>query len=355
MIRQEDREAGDSVFLKLDHYDPAWRQALVVRKASRLGRLILAKRNQTRDSCAHPHRALEIGTEPLLEACQAKMESEDLHFVTASEDVAPEGAKKSLEVMSSDSSDVESEDDEIYGMLKAAKKSKPDRATGSADRIDKSGSKTHRYPLLESSSKNMTSGRTHLEKLLEKSVVSGNGDPTGANISALVNLELLKLLKGKKKDRMQLETDNSSADDTDPSTSDSQDSKRTRGAGKALKDFRHGHRRMKRKPLKHVRKYVREVESHLGVTAQSPYRLTDYSRRLSWGKQKSLMRIHYAVSELLQVLLKGKVERAALQAVQLLRALHQVCLDQGSWQAASLLLAHVDPLERPKFGGNPIN
>lgn len=318
MIRTEDREAGDLVFLKLDHYDPAWRQAVVIRKASKVGKLILAvrvleteiadvaeqvafvqvkgqkflmvegKRNQTRNSCAHPHRALEIGVEPLVEACLAKMESEDLHFVTASEDVAPEVAKKSLEVMSSDSSDEESEDDEIFGMLKAAKKSKHDRATGSADRLDIAKSKTHRYPLLESSSKTMASDRTHLEKLLEKSVVSGSGDATGANISALVNLELLKMLKGKKKDRMQLETDNSSAEDTDPSTSDSQDAKRNKGAGKALRDFRHGHRRMKKKPLKHVRKYVREVESHLGVTSQSPYRLSDYSRRLSWGKQKSL-------------------------------------------------------------------
>ena len=39
--------------------------------------------------------------------------------------------------------------------------------------------------------------------------------------------------------------------------------------------------------------------------------------------------------------------------VQLLRAVHQVSLDQGSWQAASLMLAHADPLERPKFGGEP--
>lgn len=192
-----------------------------------------------------------------------------------------------------------------------------------------------------------------MEKLLERGALEGGGDATGASISALVNLELLKMLKGKKKGRVQLDTDLSSADDSEQSTSDSQESKKMKGAGRALRDFRYGHRKMKRKPLKHVRKYVREVEAHLGVTPQSPYRLSDYSRRLSWGKQKSLMRIHYAVSELLQVLLKGGTERAALMAVQLLRAIHQVCLDQGSWQAASLLLSHVDPLERPKFGGEP--
>lgn len=383
LIRPEGRELGDLVFLKLDDYEPAWRQAAVVHKLSQGGKLILAVRvleseiaevadqvtwvqvkgqkflmvegkvSQTRDSCAQPHRALEIGVKPLVDACKAKMESEDLHFVTASEDLAPEVSKKLMTGLSSESSDVESDDDEIFSMLKTAKRNKQDRATGSADKPDMRGAQTQRYPLLGSSSKHQASSQTRLEKLLERGALEGGGDATGASISALVNLELLKMLKGKKKGRVQLDRDLSSADDSEQSTSDSQESKKMKGAGRALRDFRYGHRKMKRKPLKHVRKYVREVEAHLGVTPQSPYRLSDYSRRLSWGKQKSLMRIHYAVSELLQVLLKGGTERAALMAVQLLRAIHQVCLDQGSWQAASLLLSHVDPLERPKFGGEP--
>ena len=65
------------------------------------------------------------------------------------------------------------------------------------------------------------------------------------------------------------------------------------------------------------------------------------------------MRVHYAVSKLLQSQLSGKHERASLQAVQLLRALHQVSLDQGSWKTGSLLMSHADPLEGPKFGGEP--
>ena len=59
------------------------------------------------------------------------------------------------------------------------------------------------------------------------------------------------------------------------------------------------------------------------------------------------------MSKLLQSQLSGKHERASLQAVQLLRALHQVSLDQGSWKTGSLLMSHADPLERPKFGGEP--
>ena len=77
------------------------------------------------------------------------------------------------------------------------------------------------------------------------------------------------------------------------------------------------------------------------------------SKKINWGKNKSLYRIHFALSEILQMQARGKPERASLMIVQLLRAVHQVALDQGSWQAASLLLSHTDPMERQRFGGEP--
>ena len=105
--------------------------------------------------------------------------------------------------------------------------------------------------------------------------------------------------------------------------------------------------------MKHVKRYIREVEHHLGATRQTPYQLSDYTRRLNWGKQKSLLRTHFVVSEILQTLLQSKPEQAALELVQLLRALHQTCLDNGSWKASWLLLRFSDPIEVPKFGGEP--
>lgn len=39
--------------------------------------------------------------------------------------------------------------------------------------------------------------------------------------------------------------------------------------------------------------------------------------------------------------------------VQLLRAVHQVSLDQGSWQAARLMLAHADAVKHPKLRKKP--
>eukprot|EP00434_Breviolum_minutum_P026588 symbB.v1.2.023502.t1/scaffold2074.1/size157288/2 len=68
---------------------------------------------------------------------------------------------------------------------------------------------------------------------------------------------------------------------------------------------------------------------------------------------QTLKRSKFAVSEILQAQLRGKGELAALQSVQLLRALYQANLDNGSWKAAALLMYHQDPLERPRFGGEP--
>lgn len=64
------------------------------------------------------------------------------------------------------------------------------------------------------------------------------------------------------------------------------------------------------------------------------------------------MRYHFALSEVLQVLLKGKTDQAALQISQLLRATYQVALDNGEWKTAWLLLDMADPVERPRFGGD---
>jgi len=63
------------------------------------------------------------------------------------------------------------------------------------------------------------------------------------------------------------------------------------------------------------------------------------------------MRVHYAVSEALEQLLKGKTKLAGLQLVQLLRGIHQCSLDAGDWKTAWLLLHLPDPVERPRFGG----
>ena len=118
-----------------------------------------------------------------------------------------------------------------------------------------------------------------------------------------------------------------------------------------MKAFRKSKRRMKKKPEKDIRRYIKDVEDYLGVGTDGAYVLTDYTKKLAWGKQRTLMRYHYALSDLLHTILKGKMLLAGLKVTQLLRATHQASLDQGDWRAAWLLLDLPDPMERPRFGG----
>ena len=58
----------------------------------------------------------------------------------------------------------------------------------------------------------------------------------------------------------------------------------------------------------------------------------------AFGKMSCLWRTHHGVSEILELIDYQQVEQAAATAVQLLKAIHQAALDQGSWSVASTLL-----------------
>lgn len=115
-----------------------------------------------------------------------------------------------------------------------------------------------------------------------------------------------------------------------------------KGAERALQAFKRGHRRMRQRPLKHVRRYVREAEEFLGVSPGVPYNLADYTRRISWGRHKTLQRC---------LSLKEKPTEAALQVILSLRCLRQCSTDNGEWGTAWLLTGLPDPYRKPRFGG----
>ena len=107
---------------------------------------------------------------------------------------------------------------------------------------------------------------------------------------------------------------------------------------------------MFRRPLHYVRKYVREVEQNLGATDR-PFKLSEAGKKVSWGKQKSLQRVHYLLSEILETLLRGKTEKACLMTVLSLRAVHQAAIDQD-WAVAWMITHQDDPFTRPRWGGD---
>ena len=385
---------GEICFLKLDGFDPAWRQAVVVQTNLRGARLYLACRvleqeteeleseftcfdakgvtfllvegrsGQTRPTCQWTHRALEVDPKIILERAKDVLESADLHYVTASEDLDgktdTQRAKRQEileEKAESSSNSDEGEEDDVMTMLLKAQRLTHAGATSSEPPKKSEEQKTGRYPMLDKKKKEKNLSGDGLEQILRRSLAGGSTDlPSPApdqSLNTLVVLELLKAVKRNKRSKSAL---NSAAEDRDSeldSTDSSADCSRgkARGAGRALKDFRSGHKRMKQNPLRHVRRYIREIEEYMGVGPEVAYNISDFTKRVQWGKQKGLMRTHFAISEMLQTMLRGKHDLAALQAVQILRALYQCNLDGGSWKAASLLLSHPDPLERVRFGG----
>jgi len=388
MINPKRRKVGDLCFLKLDGYQPPWRQAVIVKEGKgakfilvvrmldqeiedkteeisffAMGGekflLVEGKANQLRSTCLNPHRALEVEGQKLVAFTRTKLADEDLHYVTASEDLAEDSSKRKTHSMgeSSGSEGPESseEDDKVLEMLVRAQKLERGKGIVSEDRAQSSKEKPKRYPMLQGKTGEKEDTGINFEQMLLQSLASKGSEPakTDQHLQTLLTLEVLKTLKGKKGRNSSLDSAPRDEDSDVLSTSSDEDkaSGRKRGAGKAMRDFRESHKAMRRKPLKHVKKYIKEIEEIMGVSGEVGYNISDYTRKIQWGKQKSLMRIHYAVSELLQCQLKGKQEQAALQAVQLLRAIHQSCLDGGSWRAASLLMQHADPLDRPRFGG----
>lgn len=367
---------GEALYLRVEGLQPSWRQGLVLTSKRRGAQLQLAVRvtdkeleidekwralsyfelhsekfilvdgdiDRTRKTCLQPHRALEVATDVILQKGLAMLGEDDLQFATASEEVEEKREKPKKATLDSsgsgESSSEESDGDALLKLLEKAKSSRADVATSSdrRGRPSTSRKKSSRYPFLEEESAAKEGNDLDLNDMLKQMATSGSAENMSQQLNTLVQMEILKTLreKGKKPGK---------------GRASSEETGKLRGAGRAMQAYRRGKKEMQKHPVRHIRRYVKEVESQMGATEGSAYRLSDYSKKLAWGKHRSLMRIHFAVSEALEQLLKGKTKLAGLQLVQLLRGVHQCSLDGGDWRTAWLLLHLPDPVERPRFGG----
>ena len=142
--------------------------------------------------------------------------------------------------------------------------------------------------------------------------------------------------------------------------SDSSDTELSEQSGSKLKAILRLRRRVRKNPIRIVARYRNRSLAKLGVTIlgngtlSSPFthRMTSERLRPAFGKMSGLWRTHHGVSEILELIEHQQVEQAAATAVQLLKAIHQAALDQGSWSLASTLLPWEDPLQREVFGGD---
>ena len=370
---------------------PSWRQALIFKKLE-ADRWLLVLRVQSstpeqegcfqhegrmfavvesssaslKKACVELFLALEVDTASLQSRAASFLDDHhDLVFTTASEEVKPTSAAarappgRPVEPgPDSDSYSSEEGAADLLEQVKSLRKSwqgraSPDDESSSDD--DKTGflranpdKKTKKFVLLESKHRKGKSRGGKEEKLLQKLAGSSDSNP----LKALATVELLKKFRGKTKKKSRGSSSSSaSARSSRSSSLESRRGHKATGVAKAVSNLRSWKRGLRRHPLRHVRRYVKQVEHDLGATDGAPYRLTDHGKRLAWNRQKSLQRVYHLVGAILEKQLRGHPDQAAMLTVQSLRAVHQVVIDEGNWSVAWLLTGLEDPFARRRFGG----
>ena len=120
--------------------------------------------------------------------------------------------------------------------------------------------------------------------------------------------------------------------------------------GKAFRRIRSMKARTEDQPEKIVSQFLEEAMDKLGVEEGDAWQLWMLSEKINWGNMSGLHRCHFHLCHALTLSLRGKKTQCEAYMVQILRALHQVALDGGTWGTASLLLPRADPIYREQFG-----
>jgi hypothetical protein len=106
-----------------------------------------------------------------------------------------------------------------------------------------------------------------------------------------------------------------------------------------------------------VKRYEDQICEMLGVVDDRQYSAhRDWSRRLlpKFGRMRGMWRCHFMAAEILQAWRDGSPDRAAALTVQMLKVLHQLAVDGGSWDTAMMLWPAPDPLASDEFGGSEL-
>ena len=122
--------------------------------------------------------------------------------------------------------------------------------------------------------------------------------------------------------------------------------------GRAFKRIHKLKGKVEKDPIPLITEYLKEVQSVLGVEDGDPWQVYQMTEHVPWGKMLGLKRCHWHLSHALAFSLRGRKHQAEAYMVQLLKSLHQVALDGGSWEVASLLLPARDPCQREQWGAS---
>lgn len=323
--------------------------------------LVEASIEQLRLGAPSQSKMLETDLKELLAAGKAMCESgDDLAFASASDPAVKKvPSKKKAADTETDSS---SEEEEVEAdIMQALRKSRLGSGTASGKKKKEDGKtssslkKSKYFSLLEKDKKRESPPSNIMEDRAASAAVR-NALETGGPLQGLLALQLSQTLQSKKKkkkkgSRARSSSTGSSLESSRSDSSSSSSGRRgERGHAKAVANYRRSGRKKFRKPLKHVRRYVRAIEEELGAQ-DKPFRRTDHNRRMSFGKQQNLKRCHYLVCIILEWLLREEPHKAALQCVLSLQAMHLASID-NCWDIAWLLTHVEEPFRARVFGGD---
>ena len=191
------------------------------------------------------------------------------------------------------------------------------------------------YQLLVQKEKKVTK-ETSVEDLVKAMVEGGQK----IDLQTMINLELMKNLKKKGRDN---EDSGEEGEVTQGVNA---------GAGKSIAKWHQSRKHARANPIKMVKEFVEETKLDLGVRCEGvPWQITDLTKKIPWGKHRILGRAHFMEINVLSLILEGKYELAALQAVQNCRCLRQIMIDDGKWKVGWMLTHLEDPWLPKRFGG----
>jgi hypothetical protein len=168
------------------------------------------------------------------------------------------------------------------------------------------------------------------------------------NVGKLISLEILKELK-------KLKSKKGRGSDSESDSDESDDDRREKSSSRGFGALHALQKKYKRKPNKVFKDYEEMVRETLGVTSDRQFwHHPDYSRRLNvmFGRMKGMYRVHFNLSEILEISKEDDMPKVRMMLVQLLKSIHQVGLDNGDWGTAKLMVMGTDPMSRQLFGGS---
>ncbi len=316
--------------------------------------LVEAQSSQLRLGAPEPRHGLECSAKELAAKGKELLDSDtELGFATASDPAVTKPRRRSEKSVDSSSSNSSGSKD-VGELLEKMQRSWLGKDTSSGQPrggADADPSKHgRRFSLIhkQKSEKKEKDGDAAYHTLLDK--VASSKDPLQGLLALQIAQNLGAKDKSKKKSRKSSKSSSSSTSSGSSSGTDSISSRKPSGHAKAVENMRAKKKRMFRKPLHYVRRYVKNIQEEMGAE-DKPFRVVDYTRRIGFGKQRNLQKCHYLFGIVLEMLLKEEFSKAALQVTLCLQALHQAAID-SDWQIAWLLTHVPDPFERKIWGGD---